>query len=63
MLVADKEGEEGVDYELTEGSAWITVGTISLYIKKTDEGVEVEMYPLYDEGDEPWSRLSFPLTR
>jgi len=37
------------DPELKEGSCWITVGNISVYIKKGDDGVSVDLYPLGDE--------------
>ena len=35
-----------MDFELPEGedSCWVTVGPWSVYIKKTDEGIEVELY-------------------
>lgn len=41
----------GEDYELREDcqSVWITVGDISVYIKREDEGVAVDLYPLHDE--------------
>ena len=31
---------------LAKGSCWITVGSISVYVVKTDEGVVVDLYPL-----------------
>tara|TARA_B100000131_G_C17574164_1_gene392266 strand:- start:188 stop:379 length:192 start_codon:yes stop_codon:yes gene_type:complete len=44
LKVIDRE-----DYELVSDSAWITVGNISVYIKKTDEGVSVDLFPLGEE--------------
>jgi hypothetical protein len=42
--------ESGIDYVLPEDqqSVWITVGNISVYIKRNDEGVSVDLYPLDD---------------
>lgn len=33
------------DYVLESDSCWITVGKLSVYIKKTDDGVVVDIYP------------------
>ena len=44
--------ETSEDYKLEEGSAWITVGNISVYIRKSDEGVSVDLFPLGDEMTE-----------
>lgn len=43
--------ESGKDYAFREDqqSVWITVGNISVYIKREDEGVAVDLYPLNDE--------------
>jgi hypothetical protein len=41
--------ETSEDFELKEGSAWITVGNISVYIRKSDEGVAVDLFPVGDE--------------
>jgi hypothetical protein len=43
---------EGGDYLLEEGSCWITVGNLSVYVKKDDEGVSVDIYPLRDENSD-----------
>ena len=59
---------EDLDYSLDSDSesVWITVDTVSVYIKRQDEGVSVYLYPtghededsigetyaLYDEGEE-----------
>lgn len=49
-LELDKYGE---DYVLTGNSAWVTVGGISVYIKKTDEGVVVDLYERNSEMEDP----------
>jgi len=43
--------DDSGDYTLKagEGSAWITVGNISVYIKRTDEGVVVDLFPRFYE--------------
>ena len=46
MLAFNETSEDPV---LEEGSCWITVGNISVYIKKGDDGVSVDLYPLGDE--------------
>lgn len=42
------------DYELpaNQDSVWITVNNISVYIRRTDEGVVVDLYPAQREMDE-----------
>lgn len=42
------------DYELKEdqNSVWITVDNISVYIRRTDEGVSVGLYPKGREMDD-----------
>jgi len=43
---------DAVEVELTEPtSTWVTVGNLSVYIKRTDEGVIVDVYPLNSEMD------------
>lgn len=42
----------GGDYELEEGSCWIRVGNLSVYVKKEDEGCVVDIYPLNDENSD-----------
>jgi len=46
--------ENHSDYVLKEGeeSVWVTVGNLSVYIIRTDEGVVVDIYPLHDELSE-----------
>ncbi len=43
------------DYTLRDEhpSVWITVDTISVYIRRTDEGVTVKLYPKGNEDDDP----------
>lgn len=50
-----QDGEEGSDWEdytLAEDaySCWITVGTISVYVRHTEEGVSVDLYERYREN-------------
>lgn len=42
------------DYELVEkaGSCWIRTGCLSVYIRRNDEGVSVDIYPAGSESDE-----------
>jgi len=49
--VLTREGE--TDYLLEPGavSCWITVGNISVYVMRTDEGVAVDLLPLHREGE------------
>lgn len=47
--------ENGTDFVLTGESCWITVNNISVRLKKDEEGVEVEMFPLHHEIEEPLS--------
>ena len=62
-LTQEKDASD-TDYILQEGysSAWVTVGTISVYIVRTDEGVDVAMYPHYDENSDPlaWCSAKYP---
>lgn len=39
------EDQDPSDYILTGKSCWVTVENVSVWIRKTDEGVLVEMYP------------------
>ena len=41
------------DYVLSEEhtSCWITVGNISVYVRRCDEGVSVDLFPLGVEAD------------
>jgi len=49
MLVFNETSEDPV---LEEGSAWITVGNISVYIRKNESGVAVDLYSAGDEMGE-----------
>lgn len=40
------------DWVLNENSVWITVGNISVNLKKGDEGVSVTFYPKGREADD-----------
>lgn len=48
-----KDGD--TDYTLVEGHeyVWITVGNISVQIKREEEGVVVDLYKKENEMDEP----------
>lgn len=43
---------KGGDYILDEGSCWIQVGNLSVYVKNEAEGVAVDIYPLNDENSD-----------
>ena len=62
--LALQKDETPSDYELRDGhtSCWVTVGNISVYIVRTDEGVDVAMYPHYNEADDPlaWCSAKYP---
>jgi hypothetical protein len=47
----DRELPDG-DYTLTDDRAWFTAGMFSVRIKKTSEGVEVDVYPVGKEDDD-----------
>jgi hypothetical protein len=44
---------EESDYILKKDYAWITVENLSVQIKKTDEGVVVDIWPLGEEMGDP----------
>jgi hypothetical protein len=46
------------DYTLTGGSAWITVGKFSVWLRKTDDGVLVEIYEAGAECDDAFAEAS-----
>ena len=48
-LICDGESDYILREEAT--SCWVTVGNISVYIIRTDEGVVVDLYPLDDENN------------
>lgn len=52
-LVAERPEEEGTtDFVLKHDSAWVTVKGFSVYLKQTDEGVAVDIYPKGEEDGE-----------
>ena len=40
---------DGNEYTLNDGACWITVNNLSVLIKRTGEGVVIDVYPLNDE--------------
>lgn len=57
MTGALKRDQTGIDNDYTlrddHPSVWITVGTISVYVRRTDEGVVVKLFPKGDEAEDP----------
>lgn len=51
-LIRENSEEETNDYTLVDDTCWITVKTVSVYIRKCDDGVSVDLYELGQE-DEP----------
>lgn len=51
MLIHDEENDYTLPLE--EDACWITVNNLSVYIKRTDEGVVIDIYELNDENNEP----------
>lgn len=41
------------DYLLNGASVWIGVGGISVYLRRIDEGVAVDLFPLHEETEVP----------
>jgi hypothetical protein len=52
-LILDLAAGDGADYILKEdhNSCWITVGNLSVYVVRTDEGVSVDVYPHFKEAE------------
>lgn len=50
-----QQGDGGSGYILIPewNSCWITVDQASVYLRRNQEGLEVEIYPLFRETDEP----------
>ena len=48
-------GQDGSDYTLrpSENSAWITVDGFSVYVKREDDGVLVDIFGKAREGENP----------
>lgn len=57
-----QEGETDYRLEDDQQSCWISVGNISVYVRRTDEGVAVDLYPLgqemYDSIVGTWALFS-----
>lgn len=51
--LSQEDGNADNEYTLNDNTAWITVGNISVYIRKGDEGVSVDLYPVGGEMEEP----------
>lgn len=54
-LEHDKDSPDDFDFVLIGDYCWITVKNLSVYIKKTDEGVAIDIYPNHDACQEPIS--------
>jgi len=54
-MPALKQAEGDTDYELNDdyNSCWVTVGNISVYVRRTTDGVSVELLPQYKEDKPP----------
>ena len=52
LTLDDSQG--GSDYTLREGAlnVWVTVGALSVYIMRTDEGVAIDVYPKGREAED-----------
>lgn len=50
--LALKHKSEGTNFILTGESCWIKVDNLNVYIKKNDEGVSIDVFPM-DNQDEP----------
>jgi len=55
-LVKEEPDSEEDDYLLRGSSCWITAGDFSVHLKKTDEKVAVDIYPLHEENANPVSQ-------
>ncbi len=53
VLVPEGDALETEDWILRGEWVWITVGTLSVQVKRTDEGVVVNIYGLRHEADDP----------
>ena len=56
-LVPTSDDVDNTDYLLKDSypSCWITIGNISVYIRRVEEGVCTELYSLGCEDDDPIS--------
>jgi len=48
----ESQDPQGSDYVLDEGSCWVRVKNLAVYIVKGDEGVSVSIYPNTDPAGE-----------
>jgi len=55
LIQDDLFDDDCSDYSLDDeaASVWISVGNLSVYIIRTDEGVVVDLFPRGNEGAEP----------
>lgn len=47
-----REGESDYVLRKKHDSVWITINNISVYVRRTDEGVAVDLYPKGDEMED-----------
>ena len=54
-MPALRQTEGDTEYELKDdyNSCWVTVGNISVYVRRTTDGVSVELLPHYKEDKPP----------
>lgn len=43
------------EYEMTGDTVWLSVGNLSVYVRKHDDGVSVDLFPLGKEDEEALS--------
>lgn len=60
VLSADYDEPDCCDYTLNQGSCWVTVGDVSIYILRTDLGVGVDVCPRGREAGETLAALYAP---
>lgn len=48
-----EENNADNEYTLNQDTVWITVNNLSLYIRKNDEGVSVDIFPVGFESEDP----------
>lgn len=60
VLSADYDEPDCCDYTLNQGSCWVTVDDLSIYILRTDLGVCVDVCPRGQEADETIAALCAP---
>lgn len=51
--VLEQEAESDYLLKHDADNVWITVNNISVYVRRTDEGVVVDLYPLHNEAADP----------